>query len=192
MKTKLIVLSLCMIASVSMVQGQVNKKDFAPSENRHEFRLAASDGLTLGVANVFGMGLADALLGSKRTDEKSTLVYGVGYRYAIKRFRVGADIGFAQVSSKLTLAGDKTPSYKERELNFLVLPTAEFVYYKRKLVELYGSAAAGVNFIRHSETGLTDIGKRNAKKDSSSQAFAYQVNPIAVRSDSRTRWPATS
>ena len=66
-------------------------------------------------------------------------------------------------------------------MNFLVLPAAEFVYYKRGLVELYGTAAAGVNLSRHKESALTDAGKKAVQKADLSTSFAYQVNPIALR-----------
>ena len=66
-------------------------------------------------------------------------------------------------------------------MNFLILPTAEFVYYKRRLVELYGTAAAGVNLVRHTEKGLSEAGKAAARQTDLSTSFAYQINPIALR-----------
>lgn len=179
MKFKSIALSLCMVVGVNMVYAQSDKGNTTPS--KHEFRLSVSDGLTMGNANILGMGLSDALTGTKRTDESYSLVYGLGYRYALNRFRVGADLGFSQTNSKLVLSGEKSASIKERELNFLVLPTAEFVYYRRGIFELYGTAAAGVNLNRHTERGLTEAGKSIARKASLSTDFAYQVNPIALR-----------
>ena len=125
------------------------------------------------------MGIEEAITGTKRSDSKYSMIYGLGYRYSINRFRVGADLGFGMSSSKLSIAGEKTPSIKEKDLRLLVLPTAEFVYYKRRLVELYGTAAAGVNFSRHSETPVDK--KTPEKKANFSTDFAYQVNPIAVR-----------
>ncbi len=182
MKLKLIALSLCLtVIGSSFVKGQSSNGGFSSVSNKHEIRLAASDGLTLTTVDIFGMGLADAIIGSKRSDEKSSLVYSLGYRYSISRFRLGGDLGFAQTSSKLALSGEKSPSIKERELNFLVLPTAEFIYYKRRLFELYGGASAGVNLVRHTESGLTEAGKKTAQKSSLSSSFAYQVNPIAFR-----------
>ena len=181
MNFRFIALSLCMAVTAAVASAQGLNKGTSSETNKHEIRLAVSDGLTLTTVDVFGMGLADAVMGSKRSAEKSSMVYGLGYRYAINRFRVGADLGFAQSSSKLAFAGEKTPSVKERELNFLVLPTAEFVYYKRGLVELYGGASAGVNMIRHKEGALTEAGKSQVQKASLSTNFAYQVNPIALR-----------
>lgn len=181
MNFRFIALSLCMAVSAAVASAQGLNKGTSSETSKHEIRLAVSDGLTLTTVDVFGMGLADAVMGSNRSDEKSSMVYGLGYRYAINRFRVGADLGFAQSSSKLAFAGEKTPSVKERELNFLVLPTAEFVYYKRGLVELYGGASAGVNMIRHKESALTEAGKSQVQKASLSTNFAYQVNPIALR-----------
>lgn len=177
MKFKVFVLSLCVFAGATVVNGQ---------ENKHEIRIAASDGLTQTAVNVLGLGLADAVAGSKRTDEKSSIVYGLGYRYAVGRFRLGADLGFSHTTSKLTLSGDKTPSIKERELNFMVLPTADFVYLKGKLIELYGNASAGVSLKRHTETGLTEAGKNTAAKSGLNTSFAYQVNPIAMRIGNET------
>lgn len=177
MKFKVFVLSLCIFAGVNMANAQ---------DNRHEIRVSVSDGLTQSAVDVLGLGLADAVTGSKRTDEKASIVYGLGYRYAVGRFRVGADLGFAHTTSKLTLSGDKMPSIKERELNFMILPTAEFVYLKSRLVELYGNASAGVSLKRHTETGLTEAGKAAAAKAGLNTSFAYQVNPIALRVGNET------
>lgn len=114
MKIKFIALSLCVLASVNMVKGQESGKGFMKSENKHEIRLSVSDGLTQGTVDVLGMGLSDALLGTKRTDERFSMVYGLGYRYSLNRFRVGADLGFSMGSDKLMLAGDKSSSLKEK------------------------------------------------------------------------------
>ena len=127
------------------------------------------------MTGIFGNAFSDAVLGSKRTDEKVLGVFGLGYRYAINRFKVGGDLGFGIASSKLAFAGQPAPSIKERDIHLLVLPTAEFSYFRRGLVELYGSE-------RHSESGLTPEGKEMASaKSDFGASFAYQVNPIAVR-----------
>lgn len=195
MKFKLFFLSLCVAVSANLVNAQQSSKGFTPSENKHELRLSVSDGLTLGTTGILGNGLSDVVLGNKRSDEKMTMVFGLGYRYSIHRFRVGADFGFAQASSKLALAGEKTPSIKEKGLNFLVLPTAEFVYFKRNLFELYGGASVGVDLVRQTESKLGDNGKPAAAKGKAGAAkakpasekndfsanLAYQVNPIAFR-----------
>ncbi len=169
MRFKSIVLSLCVLASVNVVKAQ-------STDNRNEVRLSVSDGSTLSTVDILGMGLSDAVTGSKRTDQKGSILYGLGYRYSINRFKIGADLGFARSSSKLTNAGENTPSIKERELNFLVLPTAEFVYFRKGLFELYGSAGAGVNLKRHTENALTANAK--ARKSDLTTSFIYQVNPI--------------
>lgn len=181
MKFKLFFLSLCVAVSANLVSAQESSKGFTPSENKHELRLSVSDGLTLGTTGILGNGLSDVVLGNKRSDEKMTMVFGLGYRYSIHRFRVGADLGFAQASSKLALAGEKAPSIKEKGLNFLVLPTAEFVYFKRNLFELYGGASVGVDLVRQSESKLDEKGKSVSEKNSLSANLAYQVNPIAFR-----------
>ena len=160
-----------------------NKKESYLDLNKHDIRVSYSDGLTLGGASFWGMGLSDAITGTKRTDEQSTGVFGLGYRYNLsKRFKLGLDLGFAKVTSKVTSSPDKIPSIKEKELNFLVLPAAEFIYFRRNLFQLYGSASAGVDFTRHFETGLTDRGKELAQKKSKFETgFAYQINPIGIR-----------
>lgn len=181
MKIKFVALLLCAAVSSNVAKGQETTANNTQSMPRHEIRLSASDGLTLGLANVFGMGLSDAVTGSKRSDEKSSLVYSLGYRYSIARFRVGADLGFVQSTSKLTLIGETAPSLKEKDLNFMLLPTVEFVYFKRGVVELYGGASAGVNLVNHTEKSLNQTATSNAKKSDLSTTFAYQVNPIALR-----------
>lgn len=181
MKTKLLLLLLFFTANAVHAQEITeNNLRYAP---KHEIKLSVSDGLTLSTSSFLGMGLADAILGTSRSDAKSSGVIGIGYRYSLNRFRVGADLGFARISSKITYGQDKSPAVRENVLNLLILPTAEFVYYKRRLVELYGSASAGVNLSRQSQTGITDVGKMLTANNKSSftTEFAFQVNPIAVR-----------
>lgn len=179
---KMYTLVSCMLLTAMSANAR-DKKDADVSYNRHDIRISYSDGLTLGGASFWGMGLSDAITGTKRTDEQSTGVFGLGYRYALgKRFKLGLDLGFAKVTSKVTVSPDKVPSIKEKELNFLVLPAAEFVYLRRNFFELYGSAMAGVDFTRHYETGVTERGKEVALKDTKLQTdFAYQINPIGAR-----------
>lgn len=179
MKLKFFALSLFMVAGFNVVNAQSTTQDFVVNDKKHDLRISVSDGLTQGSVDILGMGIEEAITGTKRLYSKYSMIYGLGYRYSINRFRVGADLGFGMSSSKLSIAGEKTPSIKEKDLRLLVLPTAEFVYYKRRLVELYGTAAAGVNFSRHSETPVDK--KTSEKRANFSTDFAYQVNPIAVR-----------
>ena len=176
------ILAVCVLFSAVSANAQ-DKNCSAVSYNKHDIRIGYSDGLTLGSASFWGMGLSDAITGTKRSDEQSTGVFGLGYRYALtKKFRLGLDLGFAKVTSKVTSSQDKTPSIKEKELNFLVLPTAELIYFRRNLFQLYGSASAGADFTRHYETGLTVRGKELAQKKSKFESgFAYQINPIGLR-----------
>lgn len=184
MEIKIFALSLCLLASLGQASAQSDSK--YASANRNEFRLGYSDGLTLGTASFWGMGLGDALTGTQRTDEQSSGVFELGYRYHINRFRVGLDLGLASVSSKLSYASGKgaaaTKDVRETQQNFLVMPVAEMVYFKRGFIELYGSVAAGVDFTRTKEKGLTEVGKAKAQaKAQTSTDFAFQVNPIALR-----------
>ena len=170
MNLKLIVLSLCVLAGINLAKGQ--------TDNRNQIRFSVSDGLTLSTVDILGTGISDAITGGKRSDQKGTLLYGLGYRYSLNRFKVGADLGFARSSSKLTLTGESSPSIKEKNLNFLVLPTAEFVYLRKGLFEMYGSASAGINLSRHTEDALTEAGRKNLSKSDLTTSFIYQVNPI--------------
>ena len=123
----------------------------------HEIRIAVSDGITLSMASFLGMGLSDWVTGTKRSEIQSTGVYGIGYRYAINRFKVGADVGFINITSELKYANEKTPSLKEKSRDILVLPTGEFIYYKRGVISLYGSASAGIDFSWDSFQALRTI-----------------------------------
>ncbi|WP_025880957.1 hypothetical protein [Segatella baroniae] len=180
MKMKLAALSMLLAAGLTQANAQINSK--YQSDSRHEFRIGYSDGLTLSVASIWGIGLGDAVTGTTRTNETSTGVLGLGYRYHMNRFRLGLDLGFASVSSKYDYAKSKQKDIKETQLNFLVMPVAEMVYYKKGAFELYGSAAAGVDLTRTTEKGLTEAGKKNANtKAKTATDFAFQVNPIALR-----------
>ena len=169
MKFRSIVLSLCVLASINLIKGQTS--------NRNQIRFSVSDGLTLSTVDILGTGLSDAVIGGKRSDQKGTLLYGLGYRYTLNRFKVGIDLGFARSSSKLTFTDENSPSIKEHNLNFLILPTAEFVYFRKGLFEMYGSAGAGINLERHTEDALNS--KASHKSDLNT-SFAYQVNPVGI------------
>ena len=180
MKIKVVMLSLLLAAGLTQANAQTCCK--FKSDNRNEFRIGYSDGLTLSVASIWGIGLGDALTGTTRTDETSSGVLGLGYRYHMNRFRLGLDLGFASVSSKYDYASSKQKDIKETQQNLLIMPVAELVYFKKGAFELYGSAAGGVDLPRIKEKGLTEAGKKNAQtKAKTSTDFAFQVNPIAMR-----------
>lgn len=180
MKLKKIVLTLGLIAFSSSISAQHDK--FSYNNGRHEFRLAASDGSTLANSTFLGIGLSDDLTGTRRTDEQSYGVYGIGYRYGISRFRVGFDVGFSKISSKLVSNSKEAQALvKQRQTNIMVLPAAEMVYYKKGVVELYGSAAVGVNVCRATDKALSEAGKALAQEPRTTTDVAWQVNPIALR-----------
>ena len=169
-----------MVAGLGQMHAQSSSK--YSSSQRNEFRIGYSDGLTLSTASFWGMGIGDALVGTGRQDQTGTGVFGLGYRYGINRFRVGLDLGFASVSSKYDYAESKQKDIKETQLNFIVMPVAELTYYRKGIVELYGSVAAGIDLTNIKEKGLTEAGKAHADtKGRTTTDFAFQVNPIAVR-----------
>lgn len=90
MKMKLAALSMLLAAGLTQANAQINSK--YQSDSRHEFRIGYSDGLTLSVASIWGIGLGDAVTGTTRTNETSTGVLGLGYRYHMNRFRLGLDL----------------------------------------------------------------------------------------------------
>ncbi len=176
-------LFLCLAMYLTSVRAGAEEKEAVSIANRHEIRIAVSDGITLSMASFLGMGLSDWVTGTKRSEIQSTGVYGIGYRYAINRFKVGADVGFINITSELKYANEKTPSLKEKSRDILVLPTGEFIYYKRGVISLYGSASAGIDFSWQNYKALNPAGKEMASNYNPklTTAFAYQINPIALR-----------
>lgn len=180
MKIKGLALTLCLVLAGAHASAQSANK--YATDNRHEIRIGYSDALSLGVASFWGMGLGDAVTGTTRTDERTAGMVGLGYRYSLNRFRVGLDLGFASWSSKRDHNGSKQKDIKETQLNFVVMPVGELVYYKRGALELYGSVAAGVDVVATTEKGLTELGRQHAYTHARTTAdFAFQVNPIALR-----------
>lgn len=180
MSMRMFFLALVVLSGFGSVQAQV-KETAVSSNNKHEIRLSVSDGLPRTLSELVGFGIFDALLGTKRTDAKTYGVYSLGYRYSINRIRIGSDLAFASTSSKISFLQDETPSYKESNLSFLVLPTFEYQYYKKGIVELYGSVAAGVDVTRTSYDNLGSGKTADQFKANYCTSFAYQVNPIAIR-----------
>ena len=189
MKPKFIILSLCIVSNICFVNAQ-DRITIITTPKKHEIRLSISDNLPLSIADVFGSALPQVATGSKRSDEKSSAVFGIGYRYHVNRFRIGVDCGFGAVSSKIIHSGMKMPTAKEQELNFLFLPVAEFVYFRSGLFELYGSAAVGADFTRRSEkefststrgADISGVTETAGRQSDSFTSFAWQVNPVALR-----------
>ena len=145
MKIKLIALSLCLFTGVNLAKAQEASKNFTPSENKHEFRLSVSDGLTQSTVDVLGIGLADAITGTKRSDERASMVYGLGYRYALNRFKLGADLGFSQTSRQADAGRRNGSVYQGKRTELPGTSDCRITYFRRGLVELYGSAAAGIS-----------------------------------------------
>lgn len=142
--------------------------------NSHGVRVAISDGFLLNMSSLLGMGLSDVVIRSERTDSKSSGVWEVGYRYSYNRFRLGADICYAGISSKVVYWDDKNEVKKENYRFFMLMPAMEVSYYKKKYFEMYGMACVGVAFSSYSMEGLGV----ESKFDNS---FAFQINPVAMR-----------
>ncbi len=182
LSAKIFILAACIQLPVIAANVHDEKKTGC-TQNKHEIRIGYSDGITLGGSTFLGIGLSDAITGTKRTDTKTTGVFGIGYRYsACRRFKVGLDFGLSKVTSKVTGNKEKSPSIKEKELNFIILPTADFIYFQRNLYRLYGSVSAGVDFTRNYEIRLNEKGKeQDQKKSKFEKEFAYQINLIGLR-----------
>lgn len=182
MKIRLLGISLCVLMSTAMIKAEEINKDFSNVEKKHSVQISMSDGLTLSGTRFWGIGTTDVVAGRKHSDQKNSGVFGIGYRYSIKKFKIGGDIGFAKITSKTTLVGENTLSLQEEKWNFMILSAVEYIYYKHKLVKLYGATSIGLDFTRHQESGLTDRGKKvmSAKSRFGTQ-FTYQVNPIGLR-----------
>jgi len=151
-------------------------------EQKHEIRVYAGDALPLQVTEALGTGMFDAITGT-RNHASSSGMFGVGYRYQINRFRIGGDLGFYSEKNNVTLPGSKVADLREDTYHLLVIPTSEFMYYKKGIVELYGSGGAGVIFSNIGIKGLTNAGVEFDKKfrPTTMTNFAFQVNPIAIR-----------
>ena len=154
-----------------------------PAEGAHEIRVSISDGLPLSITSFLGMGLADIFVGARRTDSQSSGVMSVGYRYVTSRIRAGIDLSVIGISSKLVYDDEVEPSAKEHVTYFMVLPTAEFTYYRHAAIEVYGTAAVGVNLSHKGYKGMNGGGERVAAQDDAylSSDFAFQINPIGLR-----------
>lgn len=178
MKHKLFALSLCTGLGLAGAHAQSAETD----DRRHEIRLAGSDGSTLASIDILGVSIAPTPSDGRRTDEKCSGVFGLGYRYDLGRFRVGADIGFASVTATVVATDAEKTARRETELNFLILPTAELVYFKKGCIELYSSAALGVDISRTDGKTAGGEGATAAhRKTDLASEIAFQINPIAVR-----------
>lgn len=180
MKFRIFALILCFLAGVVQAWAQRGGGKYSYNDTRHEFRIAYSDGLTLSSASFWGMGIGSILMNSSQMEETSTGVFGIGYRFGLNRLRVGLDLGIAKVSGKEVFPGEKTPNIKHTELDFLIMPALEVIYYKKGIMELYGSAAVGMDVCRRKSKALNEAGKKRIYDPYTDINLAYQLNPIAL------------
>lgn len=158
---------------------------FAQNDNKndkHEVRAYYGEPLGMDLMNILSDGLTDALSGQTRSTSRVGL-FGLGYRYKINRFKLGADLSYVGYKSDVKMSKNGTTDYKTSEHNFIVLPSADFVYYKRGILELYGGAGFGALFGTSKYTSVTDAGKKylNNNLTDQSLSFAFHVAPIAIR-----------
>lgn len=180
MKIRNILLTLFLIGNITLYG--MNKAGNNSDESvKHDIRIWCSDALPLTIANCLGESLSNILTGYQ-SDNYSTGMIGVGYRYTLSRFKVGTDLGFLRMNSKLTPYGESLPTLKEKTNHFLIIPTGEFAYYKKGILKLYGSAGAGVMLLRTEYTPLENKKQLNDMpyRSDLSCNFAFQVNPIAI------------
>ena len=154
----------------------------AQETGNHEIRVGAGDALpvTLGhsIANSFIDGIIASLGNYTLEDNNSEFtlpMFTAGYRYNITdRIKIGLDVGYLRINGDLRVTHNDTGEksiIKQTTNYYAVLPSGQVSYYKKGIVNLYGSVNAGVifgNSKRNSETTTTT-------------AFAYQVNPIGIR-----------
>ena len=100
MKIRSIILSLCVATCINAVQAQTKSSRFTPSENKNDIRISISDGTPMTMTNIFGAGFADAILGSKKTDEKvwAYLVWDIATPFNVSKSEVIWDLHMYQVN----------------------------------------------------------------------------------------------
>ncbi len=181
MKIRFLILILPLIMLTLTLKARNAGRNSAPKNTKHEFRISYSDALPLTIANFIGTGVSGVISGMRRVDSESFGMLSAGYRYQIRQFRAGADIGYVSVCSLLKYSENGPVSYRQKERNFLIMPAGEFTYYRSRIVELYGTAGAGV-LLSHSKFEDISAKKRERPADSNLQCdFAFQINPIAIR-----------
>lgn len=189
MNLKITVLFLCSLVSpVLLFASDMEKENRFQPEKRHDIRISFSDGIPLSFSDFFGTALADALTGTERTDSRSNGLMGIGYRYAVGRWRVGIDFSFGNTTSKMKPTMQNVMPARQKNLYFLILPAGDMLYYKTRIVELYGSASIGVLVSRtvyevYNDPGVFSfLGPSYTTYPSKCDAsLAFQVNPIAIR-----------
>lgn len=150
---------------------------------KHEFRAIYGETLTFTTANLLGIAITDALSGMK-TDMKTYGSYGIGYRYEHNRLGIGADISYIGLRNDVKLAAGNPTDFRLNENYFIVLPSADFTYFKSGIFKLYGGVGLGAMVgIKNQKSLTTDGGDylKNNKLDKNGAYLAYQINPLGVR-----------
>lgn len=185
MKVRLFVFIFCLCAGIAQSYGKEHIQSGLHT-GKHEIKLSLSDGIPLNMANFLGTGIGDAVTATERDNFELCGILGVGYRYSVSRLKIGGDIGFASMTSRIRSSfNDNSTRQNESNIHFLILPTGELTYLKRRKVTLYSSAALGAILTRTSYSTdhfFQDKFTENSFYSSDFYAtFAFQINPIAIR-----------
>ena len=152
-------------------------------QKKHEVRAFYGETFQLDFANALTDALTNIFSTHYKTSSNVYGAFGLGYRYNINRFKVGGDVSYIAYRSNVAMKKGGEADYKTSDNNFIVLPSAEFVYFKRGILELYGGAGVGAFVSLSKSSPITPEGKKylNNNLNDKSVNLAYQINPIAIR-----------
>lgn len=151
---------------------------------KHEVRINFSDAIPLTIGDAFVEGFSSGFAASitgyskKSFNEKNSGMWGLGYKYHFNnRLNVGVDIGLLTASKDTELSKTNDTYTVHRKTNFfLVMPTIQYSYLNKEIIQLYGNLGTGL--LSYSVKENKDDGTNYSDNYTS---FAFQLNPIGIR-----------
>ncbi len=168
-KTTLVLAALSSGATTALAQS-------ANEVKQHEFRPFYGTAYSSSTSDIFAESISNALFGTAERSETSTFgMLGLGYRYHVKRFGVGIDLGYSSAKEEFFKKKKDVQPFETKNMKrYFVMPAASYSYYKTNIIDLYGAVSAGAIY----ETSKKDI--KDAKAETNTE-FAYQVTAIGLR-----------
>ncbi len=145
-----------------------------------ELRFTISDGSFGGAGQGGPQSSADI---ANRSEANRFIVFNFGYRKQLSEStRFGADLGFTSAKSNLKVVDQTTSGvFKESDLYFIVLPSAEFTFAKERGIEFYGGVGLGARFCVASFDRVKGPETIAAPDNAVKVSVAWQANLFGIR-----------
>lgn len=189
---KKLLLTTIVIAAVLIGNGLNAQTDFDRLDKRNEVNLQISDGMPITFFNSFFFALGDIFASpfsnysSARETKNAFGHLGLSYKHTFNNWFAMGIMGSYQLDKMHYVFTHKNdPSIVksgDRKLHsVLIMPTFEFTYVSKPILQLYGGFDAGLSLFKNESVSYDENGNISDEREQWTPFFAAQLTPIGIR-----------